>query len=164
MHPDTPAIIVAKGADGRAITATYAPLPESGKYLLTITDGQLALSCATDQSLLYELRDPTVLAAKLMRAAGAPPDGRACAAHVKALTLQWRRARKIDSEQAHVYAREAAGLIEEAQDEDNLPDLLMETFWGNDWPNLIPRLPESTRQRIAMMAAALFTLLEENAR
>lgn len=141
--------------DGHIATAQIFPAEDGSAPLLTLSDGRLHLSCRIESSLQHALGQPLELANVLMSAAGCPPDMKACTQTVRRLALEARRRRKISADEASFLIREAIGLIEEARDQDALPDLLMERFWGADWHKKIPRLPCSTRERLRTIAEAL---------
>lgn len=162
MHPKAATILSAVSPDGCIITATVLGAESGTTPLLNLSDGHLHLSCTLDTPLTTALLDTQALAARLMHAAGCPPDSRACANLAKQMTLRSRRRAQISHEEAAFLCREAAGLIEEACDEDDLPDALMERFWGSTWARQIPRLPHSTRQRIELMARTLSNTLKES--
>ena len=149
--------ITAVSPDGCTITATLLGAAST----LTLSDGHLILSCKLQSPLPEALRDEVALAARLMHAAGCAPDSKSCAAQAKKITLQQRRRAEISQAEAAFLYREAIGLIEEAGDQDELPDALMERFWGADWAHNIPRLPYSTRQRVELMARVISNTLKE---
>ncbi len=147
--------------DGCTITAVIHGAEHGATSTLSISDGTLQLSCLLGAPLLAALENPPALAARLMRAAGCQPDSSSCALSAKQATLHCRRRGEISREEADFLFREAIGLIEEAADQDELPDALMERFWGKDWQQQIPRLPHSTRQRVELMVHTLSNALKE---
>lgn len=161
MHLKATTTLTAVSPDGCTITATLFGAEYGAAPLFTLSDGRLHLSCKLDTPLATALSDAPALAARLMHAAGCPPDSRSCALLARQLTLCSRRHAQISREEAAFLCREAIGLIEETSDQDDLPDALMERFWGSAWANHIPRLPHSTRQRVELMVRTISTTLKE---